>query len=170
MLSHVKSTSSNYILSSDSPWVLFRISFNLSYPISFSTQNKLIYSSTPPGLVITLPKSIISYWLIWIPHSSYNSLAATPLKLFSSSIIPAGHSKVNLPTGNRYYFVKTSFPFNITNIATALPLMKVKPKNICRTKYFTWNSNFLLIFLLIGFYFNIYKSNIWSEHVNEKHF
>jgi hypothetical protein len=49
--------------------------------------------------------------------------------------MPAGHSRQNCPTGTRYYFVKTSLPFNFNRTPTAAPLINTNPEDLNPNNY-----------------------------------
>mmetsp|Transcript_13723 Transcript_13723/g.1231 ORF Transcript_13723/g.1231 Transcript_13723/m.1231 type:complete len:109 (-) Transcript_13723:128-454(-) len=66
-----------------------------------------------------------------MPVSSSISLAATPIKLPSSSIIPAGHSNINYPAGTLYYLTNNILVLlAITNTPTDLPLKNTYPGSL----------------------------------------
>lgn len=135
-LFHVKSYNTNFIYSPSpiSPCVLANNSSKCYYSIVFSTTNKCIISSDPPGDTNKSYKYFISLCNIVIPVSSFISFAATPPKSPYSSIIPAGASNVNFPTGTLNCYVNTILPFTNNNIATASPLKNTNPGNFISFK------------------------------------
>ena len=83
--------------------------------------------------------------------------------------MPAGHSKVNFPTGTLYYLVSTSLSFNFKSTATAAPRIKTNPIKFKFTLGSTWQSDFFAILLNVNFNREIYEAHILAEHIDEKY-